>query len=100
VIVVHRRAQRLHRSAAPLMREEADDAAVAAEPRHRRTRTDPRGDLGELGPEVRAGKRRIGGQHRPPRVQIGRRQGVRAHDFYLKALRHAPCSSASDLQEG
>ena len=89
MIVVHRRTQRLHRSAAFLMREEADDPPAAPKHGHGRARTDAGGDLRIVPAEIGTGQGRIGRRPVAPQGDRGGVHRLRAHDLDLQRFGHA-----------
>ena len=97
VIVVHRRGQRLHRPAPPLVREIADHLAAMMEDGHGRVRADRRGDLGEFRPEIGARQRGIGRDHRAPPRHVRVRQGLGPDEF---DLHHASSLRGQPLHRG
>ena len=97
VIVVHRGRQRLDRPAPALVREEADDIAAAMQHRHRRPGTDSGGDAGERRLEIGTGQLRVGGDHRPPQVQVSHRQGVGRDDLELQSGHYSSWRGAADV---
>ena len=88
MIVVHGRAQRLHRAAASLMREEADDLVISPEHGDRRAGADPRGDLGIVPAEIGAGQIGIASRPRTPQGDGGGIHRRRVHDLDLQHSGH------------